>query len=101
MVRLQVLHHVRSQHSLTVPGLILVASIDDEQVMRPPQTYFLRKRLRQVQSESELTDIKSKVKQLLRRVNRNSEPQASIESDQYFIQQVHCPLPEMDSTNSR
>ena len=51
-----------------------------------PQTYFLRRRLRQVQSESELADIKGKVKQLLRRVNRNSEPQASIESDQYFIQ---------------
>lgn len=38
------------------------------------------------QSESELADIKAKVKQLLRRVNRNSEPQASIESDQYYIQ---------------
>jgi len=73
------------QHLLTIPGLILVASIDDEQVMRP-QTCFMRMRLRQIQSESELADIKSKVKQLLRRVNRNSEPQASIESDQYFIQ---------------
>ncbi|KAH7058878.1 vesicle transporter SEC22, partial [Macrophomina phaseolina] len=48
-------------------GLILAASVDDEQ------------------SESELVEIKSKVKQLLRRVNRNSEPQASIEGGQYTI----------------
>jgi hypothetical protein len=85
MVCLQAVHHVYVKHSLTIPGLILVASIDDEQVMRP-QTYFLRMCLYQIQSESELADIKSKVKQLLRRVNRNSEPQASIESDQYSIQ---------------
>jgi len=39
-----------------------------------------------LQSETELADIKGKVKQLLRRVNRNSEPQASIESDLYYIQ---------------
>lgn len=40
------------------------------------------------QSESELSDIKAKVKQLLRRVNRNSEPQATIESGQFTIQSV-------------
>lgn len=30
--------------------------------------------------------MKGKVKQILRRMNRNSEPQASIEGDQYTIQ---------------
>ena len=39
-----------------------------------------------VQAENELADIKAKVKQILRRLNRNSEPQASIESGQYTIQ---------------
>jgi hypothetical protein len=53
---------------LTSQGLILAASIDDEQ------------------SESELADIKNKVRQLTRRINRNSEPQASIESDRFTIQ---------------
>jgi len=36
-------------------------------------------------SETELVDVKSKVKQVLRRLNRNSEPQASIESGQYTL----------------
>jgi hypothetical protein len=50
--------------------------------------------LTQSQSEVELSDIKTKVKQLLRRVNRNSEPQASIESGQFTIQYVLCILNE-------
>jgi len=38
------------------------------------------------QAETQLGDIKGKVKQVLRRLNRNSEPQASIESGQYTLQ---------------
>lgn len=49
------------------PGLILAASVDDEQ------------------SDAELLDTKSKVKQVVRRLNRNSEPQASIESGSYTL----------------
>ncbi|KAK7716810.1 SNAP receptor [Botryosphaeria dothidea] len=58
---------IRSTQIARLDGLILAASVDDEQ------------------SESELVEIKSKIKQLLRRVNRNSEPQASIEGGQYTI----------------
>lgn len=46
---------------------MLAASVDDEQ------------------AEQELGDIKSKVKQIFRRLNRNSEPQASIESGPYTL----------------
>jgi len=48
-------------------GLMLCASVDDEQ------------------TESSISEIKSQVKQVLRRLNRNSEPQASIESGQYTL----------------
>ena len=40
------------------------------------------------QAESELSEIKSQVKLVLRRLSRNSEPQASIESGQYTLQYV-------------
>ena len=40
------------------------------------------------QAEAELADIKGKVKQIFRHLNRNSEPQASIESGQYTLQYV-------------
>ncbi|KAF2744542.1 snare-like protein [Sporormia fimetaria CBS 119925] len=46
-------------------GLILTASVDDEQ------------------ESSEYSEVKGKVKLVLRRLNRNSEPQASIESGAY------------------
>ncbi|KAF2097060.1 vesicle transporter SEC22 [Rhizodiscina lignyota] len=58
---------IRSTQIARLDGLVLAASVDDEQ------------------SEAELVDIKTKVKQLLRRVNRNSEPQATIESGQFTI----------------
>ncbi|KAK8212676.1 vesicle transporter SEC22 [Phyllosticta capitalensis] len=58
---------IRSTQIARLDGLVLAASVDDEQ------------------SESELVDMKNKVKQILRRVNRNSEPQASIEGSQYTI----------------
>jgi len=47
---------------------MLAASVDDEQ------------------SEQELRDIKAKVKEIFRRLSRNSEPQASIESGPYTLQ---------------
>ncbi|KAI1367449.1 transport protein-like protein sec22 [Xylaria arbuscula] len=48
-------------------GLMLCASVDDEQ------------------SESSLAEVKSQIKLILRRLNRNSEPQASIESGNYIL----------------
>ncbi|KAI0969716.1 transport protein-like protein sec22 [Xylaria arbuscula] len=48
-------------------GLMLCASVDDEQ------------------SESSLAEVKSQIKLILRRLNRNSEPQASIESGNYAL----------------
>jgi hypothetical protein len=38
------------------------------------------------QSESQLVDIKTKVKQITRRLNRNSATEASIEADSFNIQ---------------
>ncbi|KAF2471271.1 transport protein-like protein sec22 [Lindgomyces ingoldianus] len=46
-------------------GLILAASVDDEEV------------------DAEFNEAKSKIKLVLRRLSRNSEPQASIESGNY------------------
>ncbi|KAJ1329433.1 vesicle transport protein SEC22 [Microdochium nivale] len=48
-------------------GLMLCASVDDEQ------------------SESTLSEVKSQIKLILRRLNRNAEPQASIESGNYTL----------------
>ena len=39
-----------------------------------------------MQVESELAEVKSQAKMIFRRLNRNSEPQASIESGQYTLQ---------------
>ena len=78
------------RESLTIffgTGLMLAASVDDEQVFTFPITVRSSMRLLSAsQSEQELADIKSKVKQIFRRLNRNSEPQASIESGQYTLQ---------------
>ncbi|KAI9822240.1 MAG: SNAP receptor [Thelocarpon impressellum] len=48
-------------------GLMLAASVDDEQ------------------AEAELSEIKTQVKMIFRRLDRNSEPQASIQSGQYTL----------------
>ncbi|KAI1104309.1 snare-like protein [Jackrogersella minutella] len=48
-------------------GLMLCASVDDEQ------------------TESSLAEVKSQTKLILRRLNRNAEPQASIESGNYTL----------------
>ncbi|KAI9813802.1 MAG: SNAP receptor [Pycnora praestabilis] len=58
---------VTSTQIARLDGLMLAASVDDEQ------------------SESELADIKSQVKIILRKLNRNSEAQASIECGKYTI----------------
>jgi vesicle transport protein SEC22 len=42
--------------------------------------------LQTIQVESELAEVKSQAKMIFRRLNRNSEPQASIESGQYTLQ---------------
>ncbi|KAJ9131107.1 Protein transport protein sec22 [Pleurostoma richardsiae] len=60
---------IRSTQIARLDGLMLCASVDDEQQ----------------QTESSLSEIKSQVKLVLRRLNRNSEPQASIESGNYSI----------------
>ncbi|EON61566.1 vesicle transporter SEC22 [Coniosporium apollinis CBS 100218] len=58
---------INSTQIARLDGLVLAASVDDEE------------------SEAQLTDIKSKVKQIMRRLNKNSEPQASIESGKYTL----------------
>jgi vesicle transport protein SEC22 len=50
---------------------MLCASVDDEQ------------------SEDSLVEVKSQIKLILRRLNRNAEQQASIESGNYTLQYGH------------
>jgi len=59
---------VKSTQIARLDGLMLAASVDDEQ------------------AEAELAEIKSQSKMIFRRMNRNSEHQASIESGQYNLQ---------------
>jgi hypothetical protein len=73
---------------------MLAASVDDEQVrllihkaaeeLRETDTINL-------QVETELAEVKSQAKMIFRRLNRNSEPQASIESGQYTLQYANGP----------
>jgi len=58
---------IKSTQIARLDGLMLCASVDDEQ------------------TESPLSEIKSQAKMVLRRLNRNSEPQASIESGAYTL----------------
>lgn len=53
-------------------GLMLCASVDEEQ-------------------EGALAEVKSQIKQILRKLSRNSEPQASIESGSYNLQSAPPP----------
>lgn len=68
---------------------MLAASVDDEQVRGfawqtlTPMSFL---KLTSSQAESELSEIKSQAKMIFRRLNRNSAPQASIESKQYNLQ---------------
>ncbi|RDW70431.1 transport protein sec22-like protein [Coleophoma crateriformis] len=58
---------IKSTQIARLDGLMLCASVDDQQ------------------TESSLAEIKSQVKMVLRRLNRNSEPQATIESGPYTL----------------
>ncbi|KAH0846194.1 Protein transport protein sec22 [Fonsecaea pedrosoi] len=59
---------------------MLAASVDDEQL---PLALFAYHGGTQV--ETELAEVKSQAKMIFRRLNRNSEQQASIESGQYTL----------------
>ncbi|KAK1766081.1 Longin-like domain-containing protein [Phialemonium atrogriseum] len=61
---------IRSTQIARLDGLMLCASVDDEQ------------------TESTLSEVKSQVKLILRRLNRNAEPQASIESGAFTLHYV-------------
>ncbi|KAF9881132.1 hypothetical protein CkaCkLH20_01282 [Colletotrichum karsti] len=58
---------IRSTQIARLDGLMLCASVDDEQ------------------QEAALAEVKSQIKQILRKLSRNSEPQASIESGSYNL----------------
>ena len=61
---------VKSTQIARIDGLLLAATVDDEQ------------------AEAELADPKTNAKMIIRRLNRNSEPQASIEAGKYTLQYV-------------
>ena len=85
---------------------MLAASVDDEQVgTYPLLTYHgtsasmaginwtangIANKGDDVQAESELSEVKGQAKMIFRRLNRNSEQQASIESGPYTLQYVLC-----------
>ncbi|GAD91527.1 protein transport protein sec22 [Paecilomyces variotii No. 5] len=58
---------VRSTQIARLDGLMLAASVDDEQ------------------AEAELSEVKSQAKMIFRRMSRNSAPEASIESGPYSL----------------
>ncbi|WYZ38736.1 hypothetical protein EsH8_III_000650 [Colletotrichum jinshuiense] len=58
---------IRSTQIARLDGLMLCASVDDEQ------------------QEAALDEVKSQIKQVLRKLTRNSEPQASIESGAFNL----------------
>ncbi|KAH8695105.1 protein transport protein sec22 [Talaromyces proteolyticus] len=61
---------VRSTQIARLDGLMLAASVDDDQ------------------AESELAEVKSQSKMIFRRLNRNAAPEASIESGQYNLHYI-------------
>lgn len=62
-------------------GLILTASVDDGEVL--PIQISLKIISDHSQVDAEFNEVKGKIKLVLRRLNRNSEPQASIDSGSY------------------
>ncbi|KAI9669819.1 MAG: SNAP receptor [Caeruleum heppii] len=83
---------VRSTMIERLDGLMLAASVDDEVVSNSlaseaPSPFLTRKRSlkKRLKSEAELAEIKTQVKMIFRRLNRNAEPQASIESGPFTI----------------
>ncbi|EEA26892.1 protein transport protein sec22 [Talaromyces marneffei ATCC 18224] len=61
---------VRSTQIARLDGLMLAASVDDEQ------------------AENELAQVKSQSKMIFRRLSRNAAPEASIESGQYTLHYI-------------
>lgn len=61
-------------------GLILVASVDDQQV-------------------KELGELKQQIRQVVKRITPSSEPRASIESKQYTMQYDTTSHDEHDTTS--
>ncbi|MCJ1279746.1 SNAP receptor [Puttea exsequens] len=78
---------VKSTQIARIDGLMLAASVDDES------------------TEAELAEPKSNAKMIIRRLNRNSEPQASIEAGKftlhYLIQDQLCFLTICDKSYPR
>jgi hypothetical protein len=68
---------------------MLAASVDDEQASLWNGKAGIEDCADGIeQSESELAEIKQQAKMIFRRLNRNSEPLATIESGQYTLQYV-------------
>ncbi|EEP78688.1 protein transport protein sec22 [Uncinocarpus reesii 1704] len=61
---------VKSTQISRLDGLMLSASVDDEQ------------------AEAQLAEVKGQAKMIFRRLNSNSEPEASIESGQYHLHYI-------------
>ncbi|KAJ6024253.1 protein transport protein sec22 [Penicillium herquei] len=70
---------VKSTQISRIDGLMLAASVDDEQARNGKELTA------GFQAENELSEIKSQAKMIFRRLNRNAAPQASIESGQYNL----------------
>ena len=68
----------------------MTASVDDEQVetLSDPGTHLIHDAY-YLQTDAEFNEVKGKVKLVQRRLNRNSEPQASIESGNYTYQYAY------------
>ncbi|QSZ30054.1 hypothetical protein DSL72_004572 [Monilinia vaccinii-corymbosi] len=66
---------IKSTQIARLDGLMLCASVDDEQV-------------RKLFTEASLAEIKSQVKMVLRKMNRNSADQATLDSGPYTLQYV-------------
>lgn len=79
---------------------MLAASVDEEQVCPAPTAtsnfhfvFTTPKTLELIghlQADAELSEPKQNAKMVIRRLDRNSEPQASIEAGQYTLQYVSC-----------
>lgn len=79
---------------------MLAASVDEEQVcpaqIATSNPHFLfsysekRGTNRPFKADAELSEPKQNAKMVIRRLDRNSEPQASIEAGQYTLQCVSC-----------
>ncbi|POR31206.1 Protein transport protein sec22, partial [Tolypocladium paradoxum] len=77
---------IRSTQISRLDGLMLCASVDDEQVRQPPSPPQQPAPNASSQSEAAaLTEVKQQTRQVLRKLTRTSEPQASIETGPYTM----------------